>query len=639
MRFLEGTPEPTTAVGSGSAPVPNATSQVVRVPGLGSSFVMSQEPTDAPHPRGSRGPTSHGAARGRAGLGGCPRPEAPTSRHLALTGTDTGIPAPSSSTTIPNSGDADDIPAPLSLTTIPRSNRAAEPETGLDEDLPAPNAVGSRELTTVGSPRPVVPLALSRNAGTRPSETPDTLAVRLSTARAVEPSTVLSASFWNADADPVSALTARSAGQPVAAKPTGVGDTALTTRRPLGPSATQTPSLRLHPTVAASLRTLQDSTRETTLAAQQRHSAAQVCQYVAAQVHRWMSRGSGVVPPPDPYYPDRHHRPMRKWLLEKKYTVRHLREIASVGRGDLGPPTSGANASAYPWLPPHSYFRRIWKNYVSPTTMLHDAGYTFLNSVPTWGRTLSPELLTAQDGQFMSDASFLWGLLTVEQVVWNEIARGRQYSVRRDDASFQTLDPEVASPFPDEEDGDTLILTIEEQELLGAAMVTRLKLHTCTPRTGPNPTRVDQSQSDAMEAPMRRYLCPRGLVCARPLGSGEGLLRKSSGTSSLASGDASMLTPDENMSSAGGGSQGPPGMESSTAMVEVYIGTTGSGTGQRYTAEQPTLYVPVAEHPPGQDARLPPCAPTPTPPPTRGDGLGGSEDETKSDDRSGAASP
>ncbi|OWY90344.1 hypothetical protein PHMEG_00041568, partial [Phytophthora megakarya] len=80
-------------------------------------------------------------------------------------------------------------------------------------------------------------------------------------------------------------------------------------------------------------------------------------------------------------------------------------------------------------------------------TMLHGAGYAFLNLVPTWERTLRPVLLAAQDGQFMSNASFLWVLLTVEQVAWNEIARERHYRVRRDDASFQTLGPEVASSF------------------------------------------------------------------------------------------------------------------------------------------------------------------------------------------------
>ncbi|OWZ17600.1 LOW QUALITY PROTEIN: hypothetical protein PHMEG_0008437 [Phytophthora megakarya] len=104
-------------------------------------------------------------------------------------------------------------------------------------------------------------------------------------------------------------------------------------------------------------------------------------------------------------------------------------------------------------------------------TMLHDAGYAFLNLAPTWGRTLNPELLAAKDGQFMSDASFLWGLLTVEQVAWNEIARGRHYSVRRDDAPFQILDSETASAFSVEDDGDTLMLTLEEQVLFGTAMI------------------------------------------------------------------------------------------------------------------------------------------------------------------------
>ncbi|OWY96333.1 hypothetical protein PHMEG_00033423, partial [Phytophthora megakarya] len=262
-------------------------------------------------------------------------------------------------------------------------------------------------------------------------------------------------------------------------------------------------------------------------------------------------------------------------------------------------------------------------------TMLHDASYAFLNLVSTWGRTLSPELLAAQDGQFMSDASFLWGLLTVEQVAWNEIARGRHYSVRRDDAPFQTLDPEVASAFPVAEDGDTLMLTLEEQELLGAVMVTRLRLAHGGPR--------DWSKSDTIRPERKR----RGGSADAPLsvsswpGSDEdtrvrgGPIPEVYGTSSLASGDAPMLTPDENMSSAGGGSQGSPGMEPSTAMVGVHMATTGSGTEQPYTAEQPTLYVPVAEYPPGQDARLPPRAPTPTPPSIRSDGLGSSG--TKSD--------
>ncbi|OWZ02064.1 hypothetical protein PHMEG_00026439 [Phytophthora megakarya] len=66
-------------------------------------------------------------------------------------------------------------------------------------------------------------------------------------------------------------------------------------------------------------------------------------------------------------------------------------------------------------------------------------------------------------------------------------------------------------------------------------------------------------------------------------------------------------------------------------MVGVYMATTGATVGQPYTAEQPTLYVPVAEYPPGQGARPPPPALPRTAPPVRNDGLGGSEEETKSD--------
>ncbi|OWY96462.1 hypothetical protein PHMEG_00033265, partial [Phytophthora megakarya] len=73
--------------------------------------------------------------------------------------------------------------------------------------------------------------------------------------------------------------------------------------------------------------------------------------------------------------------------------------------------------------------------------------------------------------------------------------------------------------------------------------------------------------------------------------------------------------PDENMSSAGGGSQGSPGLEPSTAMVGVYMATTGTTAGKPYTAEQPTLYVPVAEYPSSQGARPPPPALPRTAPP------------------------
>ncbi|OWZ01890.1 hypothetical protein PHMEG_00026649, partial [Phytophthora megakarya] len=191
----------------------------------------------------------------------------------------------------------------------------------------ARNAVGSRELATVNSPRPAAPPASSGDAGTRPSGTPDALVVGPNTARAVEQPVALPAAFGNADTNPVSVLTARNAGQPVAATHSEVRETALTTRSPPGPSATQIPWLRLHPTVAVSLRSFQDSDLATTLVPQPRHSAVQVRMYVATQVQRWMGREPGVVPPPDPYYPDRHHWPMRNWLPEKKETIRHHREI------------------------------------------------------------------------------------------------------------------------------------------------------------------------------------------------------------------------------------------------------------------------------------------------------------------------
>ncbi|OWY96261.1 hypothetical protein PHMEG_00033517 [Phytophthora megakarya] len=208
-------------------------------------------------------------------------------------------------------------------------------------------------------------------------------------------------------------------------------------------------------------------------------------------------------------------------------------------------------------------------------TMLDDAGYAFQNLTPTWGRTLGPELLGAQNGQVI---------------------------VRRDDAPFRALDPKTA--FQVEDDGDTLMLTLEEQELFGTAMVTRLRFAHVRPR-------------DWSDKANRVWGGPIPDVVV---------------TSSLASGDTPMLTPDENMSSVGGGSQGSPGMEPSAAMVGVYMVTTCSGTGPSNFAEQPTFYVPVTEYLPGQDARIPPRVQTPTPPMHRGSDRDGLDEETKSDD-------
>ncbi|OWY91726.1 LOW QUALITY PROTEIN: hypothetical protein PHMEG_00039580 [Phytophthora megakarya] len=65
-------------------------------------------------------------------------------------------------------------------------------------------------------------------------------------------------------------------------------------------------------------------------------------------------------------------------------------------------------------------------------------------------------------------------------------------------------------------------------------------------------------------------------------------------------------------------------------MVGVYMATTGSGIGPANVAEQPTIYVPVAEYLPGRKA--PTSRPTPTPPMTRGSDPDGLDEKTKSDD-------
>ncbi|OWZ20991.1 hypothetical protein PHMEG_0004538 [Phytophthora megakarya] len=492
---------------------------------------MCQEPTDTPQPRGSRGPVSRGTARGRAGLGGRTRLDAPTSRHLALTGTDTEIPAPPSSTTISNPGDADDLSAPLSLMTIPGTGCVVDSGTILDEDLPAPNAVGSRELATwvnhcpcggaidclvcfpherrhqlgkcvhhpqrgttrscrtLGSRgnRPDAPEAsgTKRDADTF-AETPYDCRCFPEVAPALQP--------WDHVGSPASAL--RGPGAPVRDRPSSSLDESGTRSRATPGSLLPGPASLAD----EDLSPRKEGDRPTP----------------PGNCIRWQP---GT--PLDRQFPERMPLP----ALALQVDLEELR--FSGGAQDC----SSVIATLQ--------------------TMLYDAGYAFLNLVSTWGRTLSPELLAAQDGQFMSDASFLWGLLTVEQVAWNEIAQGRHYSVRRDDAPFQTLNPEVVSAFPVEEDGNALMLTFEEQELRGTAMVTRLRLAHVRPR--------DWSKSDTNrpEPKRRRGSADAPLSVPSWPGSDEttrvwgGPIPEVVGTSSLAFGDAPMLTPDENMPSTG----------------------------------------------------------------------------------------
>ncbi|OWY98819.1 hypothetical protein PHMEG_00030314, partial [Phytophthora megakarya] len=461
---------------------------------------------------------------------------------------------------------------PLSLTTIPGSGRAHDSVTRLDEALPALNAVGSRELATVNPPRPTAPPAPSGDAGTRSSGTPDPLAVGLNTARthgAIR-----------------SCPTFRSRGDrpdnPEDPKFKRDADILVETPPDCRRLFRNAPGLYPRNRVGRSVSALRGP------------APGPVLPGPASLADEDLAPGKeGEAHPGDCVRG-------RPWTANFRSECLCLPVVTDpvVLQVDLEELRFSSGA------------RDFTSVIATLQTMLHDAGYAFPNLVPTWGRTLSPELLAAQDGHFMSDASFLWGLLTVEQVAWNEIAQGRQYSVRRDDAPFQTLDPEVTSTFRLEDNGDTLMLTPEEQELLGVAMSTGTE---ATPREHKRTT-------------VRAFM-----AWFRGSHSSMGGVPEVVGTSSLASGDAPMLTPDENMSSAGGGSQGSPGLEPSTAMVGVYVATTGATAGQSYTAEQPTLYVPVAEYPPGQGARPPPPALPRTAPPVRNDGLGGPEEETKSD--------
>ncbi|OWZ11335.1 hypothetical protein PHMEG_00015656 [Phytophthora megakarya] len=526
---------------------------------------------------------------------GRPRLEAPISRHLVLTGTDTEIPALPNSTTILNLGDADNLPAPLSLTTIPGLSRADDSGTRVEEDLPAPNAVGSHELAIVGSLQPVALPTPSGDASTRPSGTPDTLAVGSTTARAVEQSTAPSASFGNADTNQHGAIgschtfwSRRDRPDDLEGpKPEHNADIFVETlpgrRRFFG----NAPGLHSRNHIGRPVLTF-------------RAPGAPVRGRPSASLDEPRTRNRAT---PGPILPG------PASLVDEDLAPRKGDCPAHPGNpapaGSQGRPWTANFRSECLCLPVvtdpvalqvdleelrFSGGARDFTSVIATLqTLLHDAGYAFLNLVPTWGRTLRPELLAAQDGQFMSDTSFL---------------------VRRDDAPFQTLDPEVTSAFRVEEDGGTLMFTLEEHELLG--MVTRLRL---AHSTGTEATLWEHSRTAirAFVAGVRRSHRVWG-----------GPIPEVVGTSSLASGDAPMLTPDEN-------EEGSHGLESSTAMVGVFMATTGMGTGQPYTAEQPTLYVPVAEYPPGQDGRPPPHALPRTAPPVWGDGPDGSEEETKTD--------
>ncbi|OWY96450.1 hypothetical protein PHMEG_00033279, partial [Phytophthora megakarya] len=151
----------------------------------------------------------------------------------------------------------------------------------------------------------------------------------------------------------------------------------------------------------------------------------------------------------------------------------------------------------------NTFLRRYSELYVRDCHTTDHAARRGLH-VPELGTYLGTHVesrtVAAQNSRFMSDASFLWGLLTAEQVAWNEIARGRHYSVRRDDAPFQTLDPEVASAFPVEVDGDTLMLTLEERELRWLAHV-RPRDWSESDASGPEPKRRRGSTDATLSVP------------------------------------------------------------------------------------------------------------------------------------------
>ncbi|KAG7375604.1 hypothetical protein PHYPSEUDO_000502, partial [Phytophthora pseudosyringae] len=421
-------------------------------------------------------------------------------------------------------------PAPSNSMTDPSAGDSIEAETKMDDDQAAP-AAGSQELTYVGSQLTAAPPASSGNAGTRSVGPPHHLG-----------------SKGSCCPNPVSLLTTPPAEQSVANPSPELETQALVSRRsprPGAPGMKET-TFELHPGIAAPSASLCEASAGGALTPPAAFSEAQQREYADSQVARWKSRGPGVVSPPDPYYPERRHWPMRNWLMEVTEAIRHLREINV--SGDPERPWTASFKAECLCLPVISdgVLHRVdltqlhrhdgSRDYVSVMapvqTMLHEAGFAFINLVPAWGHSVSPELLASQDARFISDAMFLREFLVNGQSAW-------------------------------------------KQELLGSAMVIRLRLAQVRPRESdsdvsrPDPKR----RQGSLDAPFLSIPSwPGSDEGARVWG---GPVPETVGTSSLASGDAPMLTPDENMSSAGGGSQGFPGLGPAGAVAHVFVATAG----------------------------------------------------------------
>ncbi|OWY93786.1 hypothetical protein PHMEG_00036686, partial [Phytophthora megakarya] len=273
-----------------------------------------------------------------------------------------------------------------------------------------------------------------------------------------------------------------------------------------------------------------------------------------------MSREPDIVLPPDLYYPELHHWSIWEWLLEKKETIRHLREITSASSsGRSWTANLRSECLHLPVVTDPLALRvnleelrfddgtRDSTSVVAVLqTMLHDAGYGFRNLVPTWGCTWV---------QFMSYTKFLWELLVFEQSAWNEIAHGSRCGVRSDDVPFKVLNTEAAAVSSVGDNGTVSLLTPDDQALLGASIVNRLRLtYACSPNepvgdtSSPETSRVLlgvlRSRSDKL---------PSGL---------NGSVPEDTRNSSLASGDVSPLALDGNVKSSRGASKGSHGLES-----------------------------------------------------------------------------
>ncbi|GMF39961.1 unnamed protein product [Phytophthora fragariaefolia] len=298
-------------------------------------------------------------------------------------------------------------------------------------------------------------------SNTRSAGTP-TPATGTHVAFAAEQSAAVSASPGNADTRPMGPLITPVAG------PTAAAATEQSVAKPaLAPSAqglvprgrgfpresVPLTTYQHHPDAAAAITRMKADDSGVTGTPL---SSVQQRLYADIQIERWLTGSQGATDT------NRH-------LLAANYATDSERAWTSIFQAErLGLPVV-STCAAHQVDFRHLFLQDGSRDYVAVIallqTMLHDASFSFVNLVPSGGRKVRSPLGASRDSQALSDALSLRELLVAEQDAWNLIAEGQNFTVRREDAPFQVLDPGTPEDYQLEENGNILILTAEERDL------------------------------------------------------------------------------------------------------------------------------------------------------------------------------